>query len=67
MSKYDIDANRVDWNDLAREKERQNRKNVGDRKTEKSGVKLKRDQGALLNKMVKIHHLNNDRDQYLQE
>lgn len=34
VSKYEIDSNKVDWVDLQREKERQNRKNVGDRKQE---------------------------------
>jgi hypothetical protein len=67
VSKYDIDSNQVNWLELQREKDRQNRKNVGTRKTESSGIKLKRDQGAILNKMMKIHQLNGDREMYLNE
>lgn len=55
VSKYDIDANQVDWVDLMREKERQNRKNVGDRKREQGGVKEKINQNAVVGKMMKIN------------
>ena len=42
VSKYEIDANLVDWNELMKEKDRQNRINIGKRKEESGGAAEKK-------------------------
>jgi uncharacterized lipoprotein YddW (UPF0748 family) len=58
VSKYDIDANQVDWNDLMKEKDRQNRINISKRKEEGGAATTKKKQDEVINKMVKINQLN---------